>query len=223
MSSILNIAHRGFHENHPDNTMEAFEAALKLGVDGIEFDIQETIDNKFVVFHDDKLNGVEISKISISEVEKIKIKNGYQIPSLPQVLNLCHGRVKLFIDLKKIKSISKLLAILRKEVVPEDIVLVSFHKELISGISFLAPEVDTSLITALPLPNPVRLARETMSKGIVPNCGFVDLKLVKQAREESLSIFVWGCANIKAAQKVAKLDIDGIITDFPDQVKKQGF
>lgn len=190
MGIILNIAHRGFHKNHPDNTMEAFEAALKLGVDGIEFDIQETIDNTFVVLHDDKLNGIEISKMPVSEVMKIKIKSEYQIPDLPQVLNLCHGRVKLFIDLKKIKSIPRLLAMLRKEVVPEDIVLVSFHKELISGISFLAPEVDTALITALPLPNPVNLAREALSKGTIVSYSFTDLKLVEQAREENLSVFI---------------------------------
>jgi glycerophosphoryl diester phosphodiesterase len=220
MGSILNIAHRGFHKNYPDNTMEAFDAALKLGVDGIEFDVQETIDNAFIIHHDDKLNGVEICKMPLAEVENIKLKNECEIPSLVQVLDLCRKHVKLFADLKKIESISKLMAVLEKEVVPEDIVLVSFHKELISGISFLAPIVDTALITSLPLPNPVKLAREALSKGIVVRCGFTDLKLVEQAREENLSIFIWDCANLKAAQKVMKLDIDGIITDFPDLVKE---
>ena len=98
--------------------------------------------------------------------------------------------------------------------------VVSFHKELVSGISFLAPEVETALITSLPFPDPVKLAMEAQGKGVVVRCPFVSLKLVEQARAGNLSLFVWDCSNVKAAQKVMKLDIDGIITDFPDQVKE---
>ena len=220
MSIILNIAHRGFHKDYPDNTLEAFAAALKLGLNGIEFDVQETSDSAFVVFHDDKINGMEIGKMPMAEVKRIKLKDEYEIPSLEQVLDLCRKQVKLLADLKKIKSLPKLLETFEKWVGPEDVIFVSFHKELLSGISFLTPEANTALITSLPFPNPVKLAGEALGKGIVVRCSFIDLKLVEQSRAENFSIFVWDCAHIKAVQKVMKLDIDGVVTDFPDQVKE---
>lgn len=45
-------AHRGTSANAPENTMAAFLAACELGVDGIEFDVHQTIDGHLVVLHD---------------------------------------------------------------------------------------------------------------------------------------------------------------------------
>ena len=64
MNKTLNIAHRGFTKEFPDNTMEAFYAAIKLGIDGIECDVHETADHHFVIFHDDKLEGRTITEFS---------------------------------------------------------------------------------------------------------------------------------------------------------------
>ena len=38
----LNFAHRGFTLNAAENSMAAFQAALDLGADGIEFDVRLT-------------------------------------------------------------------------------------------------------------------------------------------------------------------------------------
>ena len=61
---MLNIAHRGFTKEFPDNTLEAFEAAIDLGVDAIECDVQETSDSRFVIFHEPELAGTEVSKLT---------------------------------------------------------------------------------------------------------------------------------------------------------------
>ena len=41
---MLNIAHRGYTRDWPGNTLEALEAAINLGVDAVEVDVQETRD-----------------------------------------------------------------------------------------------------------------------------------------------------------------------------------
>ncbi|TPW13910.1 MAG: glycerophosphoryl diester phosphodiesterase [Halothiobacillaceae bacterium] len=50
------VAHRGFAENYPENTLIALVQALKCGVSYIEFDVQLTADGKPVVFHDPSLD-----------------------------------------------------------------------------------------------------------------------------------------------------------------------
>lgn len=50
------IGHRGASEHAPENTMAAFRAAIGLGANGIEFDVQQTIDGHLVVIHDAMLN-----------------------------------------------------------------------------------------------------------------------------------------------------------------------
>ena len=164
---MLNIAHRGFHKNFPDNTLEAFEAALQLGVDGIELDVQETADKEFIVFHDPKIKGADIKKLSLAQVKEVKLQDKFDIPTLEQALELCHRKTRLLVDLKKVQSRHKLLALLQAKTEPKDITVISFDKELISGLWFLAPELPTAIITALPLVDPVKIAQSVRCGGIV--------------------------------------------------------
>ena len=50
--NIFVAAHRGFSEKYPENTMEAMEAAVELGVDQLETDIRVTKDGELVLHHD---------------------------------------------------------------------------------------------------------------------------------------------------------------------------
>lgn len=50
------FAHRGAAGTHPENTMAAFEEALKAGADGIELDVQLTKDGEPVVIHDETVD-----------------------------------------------------------------------------------------------------------------------------------------------------------------------
>ena len=49
---IVVTAHRGFSGKHPENTLEAFAAAVKLGVDFVEFDVRCSKDGVPVIMHD---------------------------------------------------------------------------------------------------------------------------------------------------------------------------
>jgi len=45
-------AHRGYHKDHPENSLEAFRAAKIRGYEGIELDVFY-FENEFVISHDD--------------------------------------------------------------------------------------------------------------------------------------------------------------------------
>ena len=49
-------AHRGASAYAPENTLEAFELAIKQDADGIELDVQLTKDKKLVVIHDETID-----------------------------------------------------------------------------------------------------------------------------------------------------------------------
>ena len=49
------IAHRGARAFAPENTIEAFDKAARLGADMVELDVQLTADGQLVVVHDDTL------------------------------------------------------------------------------------------------------------------------------------------------------------------------
>lgn len=52
---LLIIAHRGYADLGPQNTMTAFTSALASGASVLELDVQVTSDGQLVVFHDDDM------------------------------------------------------------------------------------------------------------------------------------------------------------------------
>lgn len=53
---MLFQAHRGVCTEYPENTLPAFQAAIRQGYDIIEMDIDRTLDGQFVTLHDRTLN-----------------------------------------------------------------------------------------------------------------------------------------------------------------------
>ena len=54
-SRIILAAHRGDKKKYPENTMPAFESALRFGADMIETDVHMTKDGHLVLIHDRNL------------------------------------------------------------------------------------------------------------------------------------------------------------------------
>src|SRR5688500_4464577 len=49
-------AHRGAAELAPENTIDAYRYAIAYGVDMIEVDVQQTLDGRYVAFHDPEVD-----------------------------------------------------------------------------------------------------------------------------------------------------------------------
>lgn len=221
MRNILNIAHRGFTKVFPDNTLEAFEAAIQIGVDGIECDVQETADHKFVIFHDSELLGQDIGKLSLGEIQNVKLKGKFKIPTLEQTLDLCKKRVRVVVELKKVQAVDRLLELSRSIIKPTEIIIASFNRDLVSKASNLAPEIETAIITGCPPEDLIRLAELAECDIIIVRFPFATAELAEKVHVHNLSIFVWDCAGLRDVIDALGLDIDGIISDFPDLVMKE--
>ncbi len=110
----LIIAHRGASGAAPENTMEAFNLAWKLGADGIEGDFHLTHDGHIVAIHDvdtGKVSGGKIKllvkKVTLKELQSIDVGSwkdkkysGTRIPTLEQVIESVPDGKKFFIEIK---------------------------------------------------------------------------------------------------------------------------
>ena len=75
-SKVILAAHRGDRKNCPENTMPAFERALRFGADMIETDVHMTCDGELVLIHDRSLKrttGVDAftDKTTLREIQKL--------------------------------------------------------------------------------------------------------------------------------------------------------
>jgi glycerophosphoryl diester phosphodiesterase len=97
---VLVSAHRGGAGGLPssDNTVEAFEAAIALGCEYVEFDVRLTLDGTALVSHGDMLLGDGAAR-SIAR-HRLDELGGIALVTLDDVLTLIRGRVGAHVDLK---------------------------------------------------------------------------------------------------------------------------
>ena len=98
-------AHRGASGYRPENTLEAFELAIRQGADGIEMDVHTSADGELIVMHDENVDRVTdgtglIKDMTLAQLKELKVSTPaepsgiYHIPTLAEALELMHKILK---------------------------------------------------------------------------------------------------------------------------------
>jgi len=87
------VAHRGDSKHAPENTLAAFQSAIAIGADRLEFDVQMTRDGALVVIHDETVdrttNGTgAVKELTLAEIRALDAGNGQQVPTFEEVVAL---------------------------------------------------------------------------------------------------------------------------------------
>ncbi|TVP91286.1 MAG: glycerophosphodiester phosphodiesterase [Pseudomonadaceae bacterium] len=102
------VAHRGAHGHGSsgavvENTLEAFELCLQLGIWGAELDVQLTRDGEPVVHHDPHCGRLfQRPDLVIADTRFSELRAAVpHIPHLDEVVQMAHGRLHLMIEIKE--------------------------------------------------------------------------------------------------------------------------
>jgi glycerophosphoryl diester phosphodiesterase len=223
---MLILSHRGYHTQVSENTLAAFEAAIALGVDGIETDISLSRDNIPILFHDRLTpDGRSVSALTQAELSNVV---GYIVPTLEDALNLPLNRSNNFLwnlELKTPDVLNATVEILSRYCADQRILVTSFWHPLILAISRRV-EVECGLLLAhRPMDFqswPSCILGYPSIKTLVYHYDTLDSALVGQSRACRLRTFVYGVQTLQDHQQLAQWQVDGIITDRPEFLLKGG-
>jgi glycerophosphoryl diester phosphodiesterase len=106
---VFVIAHRADWRNFPENSLEAIESAIQMGVDIVELDVHRTVDGELVICHDKTINRTtngkgKISELTLEYIKSCYLRAGhnavtrYKMPTLAEALDKCNGRVLINLD-----------------------------------------------------------------------------------------------------------------------------
>ena len=106
---VLVVSHRGDWRNAPENSLQAFQNCIDMGVDMIELDLKKTKDGVLVLMHDNTIDRTtdghgKPSDYTLAELQKFHLKNGlgratfHHIPTLEEVLLQCKDKILINID-----------------------------------------------------------------------------------------------------------------------------
>ena len=119
---VFVISHRGDWRNFPENSLEAMNSAIEMGVDIVEIDIHRTADGELGVCHDRTINRTtngkgKIKELTLDSLRNCRLRAGhnavtrYKMPTLAEALDLCKDRALINID-KGINYYDQILAML---------------------------------------------------------------------------------------------------------------
>lgn len=108
------VAHRGYMEKFPENSLSAIRAALEAGACMVEFDVQMDANEQIVVLHDDNFvrtagiaqsvfNNQEYNRVSVHEPKRLgEMFKPEPVPMLVQVMELllAHPNAIAFVEIK---------------------------------------------------------------------------------------------------------------------------
>ncbi len=224
----LVIAHRGANSFAPENSLQAFQAALRLGCDGIEMDLRLTASGDVVVFHDRNLSRMtgcrgSIHRLSLDRIRQAYLEGNpeYRIPTLQEALDLIQDQAMIILDVKK-ESFrrngleEKILDIVRQFRLEANVIISSFNPQVLRYIASLAPHLHLGFI--------FRNRSHRFFSGNTPlrslhaHYRSLSERYIRHLHQQGYHIFAWTVDQVRRIQEVVRLNVDGIITNRPEEV-----
>ncbi|WP_235822812.1 glycerophosphodiester phosphodiesterase [Cytobacillus massiliigabonensis] len=227
------IAHRGASFYAPENTMAAFQKAVDLGFDFIEFDVQLSKDSQLVVIHDADVqrttDGVGyIRNLTIKEIKLLDAGSWFspefsneRIPLLEEVLQQFGGKIGLLIEMKSSKNQPQLTKLLSDTLMkyvdnglkPSTLKVQSFNINEIKKFHELSPTVSSGILLEKPLNI---LHFETYSQYasfLSVNHQLLSKSIIHQAKQYGFDIYSWTIKKQYQFLMMQRLGVNAIISD----------
>ncbi|MHB8681952.1 MAG: glycerophosphodiester phosphodiesterase [Acidimicrobiales bacterium] len=218
----LVLAHRGLVGPAPENSLDAFAAALAAGADGVELDVRLSADGVLVVHHDAEIAGHG----AIAELPATALPA--RVPTLADALAACAGAV---VDVEVKASplepgaarSAELAAAVARGVrhalagpqAPAQVLVSSFWPAALEAVSGTAPELDTGLLVhpAFDAAEALLQAASLGCRVVLPFRDQVTTALVGAAREQSLGVYVWTVNSEEDLLAAVRSGADAVVTD----------
>jgi len=236
----LKIGHRGAAGYCPENTFASFYKAIESGVDYLEIDLQMTKDGELVIIHDSTVNRTtngkgKVKDMTLQELQSLDAGSwfdpkfmGEKIPSLHEFLNEFAGKACLLIELKKpslypnieIKLAEELKSRGLDQANDHRIIVQSFDRNALKRLHYLLPAVPLGvLVKNRSISRITDKDLKSLSNYISyvnPKKTMVSKRLIKRIQRHGFKTFIWTVKTKKEANLFSRLNIDGIVSDFPD-------
>ena len=156
------VAHRGASAEAPENTLEAFERALRAGADAVEVDVRMTLDGTAIVMHDPDVarttdGSGNVCALTLEEIKSLRIAGRQEVPTLAEALAAVSGRAGIDVEIKNIPGepdfdpegqpgVDALVAALDEVGFTGPVLVSSFNPLALSRVRTVAPGLERGLL-----------------------------------------------------------------------------
>jgi glycerophosphoryl diester phosphodiesterase len=222
------MAHRGYISKGVENTKEAVQGAIDAKADYAEIDVLQTKDGELAVIHDLKLKrlanaNVHVSDLTMNELRQLTLsQDGFsgQISTLDEIIKLAKGKIKLNIEVKlhggEKDFVNKVLKTIKDNEFEKQCVIQTLHYPLIKEFKRANSDIKVGYILYASRAN----LKNVKADFYVAEEYMLNKKLVKEVRKLNKPIYVWTVNDMESLKGYYKLNVDGIITDYPEDARE---
>lgn len=149
---------------------------------------------------------------ALSKNHGIPIKFVIEIKSFPEGDGIFHPEPQKYVDL--------VLNLIEKHAKLKDICLQSFDLRILTEIKKNNPDIQVALLTAENNLEALLSKLDFIPEVFSPNFKLVSKELVELAKTHEMKIIPWTVNEPEEMQKLLRLGVDGIITDYPNRALK---
>ena len=222
------FAHRGASGDFPENTESAILEALKVGVDGIEVDIQSSFDD-YMLIHDSWLDRTtsgkgRVSDFTAHELSKLDAGNGEKIPTLQQLFDWNNNKSLLNIELKHTFELERFVAQLEKNIEGNkmskaNILVSSFDHHQLQWLKNRLPWLKIGALTSSIPINYAKFASDLNAYSVHADKTFINKAFAEDAKKRGLKIYAYTVDRKEDIALMLEYGIDGIFTNYPARTK----
>lgn len=237
----LILAHRGANRYAPQNTIPAFEKAVSLGADGVEFDVQMTLDGVLVVCHNFTVDQTSdghgfISEMNFEDLRDLDFGSwfspqfaGTKIPTLEEVLRVVQNMKLINIEIKRPsvahqkEVVRKTVEVIRKMRLTDRVVVSSFDYCVIDEVKRIAPEIVCGLLysfrdrkrAGMDHGKYLSEVRQHRAEAVHPTYNYIfSPTYLLRCKIHHVTINAWGVKKPEHMKYVRKIPVHSIITDY---------
>ena len=229
------IAHRGASGYAPENTVAAYAKAIDLGITAVETDVHQTADGEIVTIHDATLDRTTNGSGAVVDAEWADVQtldagswydstfSAERVPNLDAYLAALAERAVPVIELKGGQTVVDRLAE-RFGGSRGGAFFFSFKDAYIKRLKALCPDCPALYLAEwteeekpCPLTEALRAAEMGMD-AVGVHWPRLTPAFVHKAHDLELRVFVYTVNDEPGLEYVLNCDVDGIISDYPDQL-----
>ncbi|GAA1290860.1 glycerophosphodiester phosphodiesterase [Brachybacterium alimentarium] len=231
MGKPLIVGHRGAMAHAPENSLEGYALAERIGVDEIELDVRLSADEQLFLLHDGTLDRTAgddsardrgpVGELTLAQLREVVLDSGHGVVTLAEMYDATSTFIQL--EIKAPETVPYLARYFESH--PEQAqrtMLTSFKEGALHEAAELIPGVPRGVI------------RHDMTKaeqfdggwqGLVEHTGASRLCLgfggltdehVREIKERGLELHLWPMRSLENMRDAVRFGVDGVTADDPE-------
>jgi len=228
------IGHRGVAGHYPENTRASIEAAIQLGLDWVEVDVQPTQDGKLVICHDHTIdrcsNGTgRVDQLSLAKLKQYDFGQWFDkrfsdesIMTLSELLNMsAEHNLKLNLEIKIDRHDPHFVCQLLKRQLkqakldPSQIVISSFSHQIIHQLYQQLPQYKIGVLCNRLDSKTKQLLKQVDAFSCNINYRWANKRLVERLKAQGYQVWSYTINNPSSLKHLPNLD--AIFSDYPER------